>query len=287
MAIPLLVMVTVFDVAVWGASNGIMVRSGGEMGVYYDQMFSHAGFLALEVLSMAAAGFYVLGMNQIYLEQEKSGQYHSKIEVYKMLAEQYRQSERLRHDMKNHVISLSALSKDKQWEKIADYLKRMEGIALDGCRDITGNKALDALLYQKWKQAEKENIKWECDVQAPRGYGINEFDLCVLFGNIVDNALEACGRMQRGERRFISIQAKTVKKCFLIEVKNSMDMTENSTDRFCDKGDSWEHGIGLMNVGDVVDKYDGAMDTEAGHGIFVISILIPLKGDAHDMKTAV
>ena len=287
LAVPLLVIVTVYDVASLGASNGIMVRSGGGMGVYYDQIFSHSEFLVLAFLSMAAAGFYVFGMNRIYLEQEKSSQYHSQISVYKMLTEQYRQSERLRHDMKNHIIALTALSRNKEWEKIEDYLKNMEGVILDAGRDLTGNKAMDALLYQKRKQAEGEDIKWECDMQMPKGCCINEFDLCVLMGNILDNALEACGRMQKDENRFINIQARTVKKCFLIEVKNSMDRTEKFTEGFTNKDDSQEHGIGLLNVGDVVNRYNGAVHKEAGKGIFVISILMPFSDTAHDTKTAV
>lgn len=287
LAVPLLVIVAMYDVASLGASNGIMVRSGGNMGLYYDQLFSFAGFLVLDLLSMAATGFYVFGMNRIYLEQEKSGQYRSQIAVYKMLAEQYRQSERLRHDMKNHIIALSALSRNKEWEKIDDYLKSMEGNALDAFGDMTGNQAVDALLYQKRKRAEEENIKWECDVQTPKERHINEFDLCVLFGNILDNALEACGRMQRGECRFINIQAKTVKKCFLLEVKNSMDISENHVNGFSKKGDSQEHGIGLLNVGDVVRGYNGVVNIEAEKGVFTISILIPLSDAAHDIKTAV
>ena len=287
LAVPLLVIITLYDVAGWGASNGIMVRSGGNMGVYYDQIFSLAGFWVLSLLSMAATGFYVFGMNRIYLEQEKSGRYHSQIAVYKMLAEQYKQSERLRHDMKNHIIALSALSRNKEWEKIDDYLGNMEGIVLGDGGDMTGNKAVDALLYQKHKQAEEENIKWECDVQIPKGCCINEFDLCVLFGNILDNALEACGRMQRDACRFINIQAKTVKKCFLLEVKNSMDSTEKYTEGFTNKDNSQEHGIGLLNVGDVANKYNGAVHTEAENGIFIISILMPLNDTAYDIKTAV
>ena len=287
LAVPLLVIVTVYDVASLGASNGIMVRSGGDMGLYYDQVFSHSEFLVLAFLSMAAAGFYVFGMNRIYLEQEKSSQYHSQISVYKMLTEQYRQSERLRHDMKNHIIALTALSRNKEWEKIEDYLKNMEGVILDAGGDLTGNKAVDALLYQKRKQAEGEDIKWECDMQMPKGCCINEFDLCVLMGNILDNALEACGRMQKDENRFINIQARTVKKCFLIEVKNSMDRTEKFTEGFTNKDDSQEHGIGLLNVGDVVNRYNGAVHKEAGKGIFVISILMPFPDTAHDTKTAV
>ncbi len=236
---------------------------------------------------MAAAGFYVFGMNRIYLEQEKSGRYHAQIAVYKMMAEQYRQSERLRHDMKNHIIALSALSRHKKWEKIDDYLKKMEGIVLDTGGDLTGNKTVDALLYQKRKQAEEEKIKWECDVQMPKTCCINEFDLCVLLGNILDNALEACGRMQQEECRFIKIQAKAVKKCFLIEVKNSMDRTEKFTEGYTHKGDLQEHGIGLLNVGDVVQGYHGVMNVEAKNGIFVISILVPFPDAAHDIKTAV
>ena len=287
LALPLIMIITVFDVANWGASHGIMVRSGGSTGVYYDQIFSYAGFLVLTLLSMFVAGFYVFGMNRIYFEQEKSSQYHSQVAVYKMLAEQYRQSERLRHDMKNHVIVLSALSQNQEWEKIDDYLRNMEDIVLDTGGDMTGNKAVDALLYQKRKRAEEENIKWECDVQMPKGCCINEFDLCVLFGNILDNALEACRRMQNGECRFVNIQAKTVKKCFLLEVKNSMDRMEKYTDGFTNKGDSQEHGIGLLNVGDVVNRYNGAVHKEAEKGIFVISILMPLNDATHDIKKAV
>ena len=152
---------------------------------------------------------------------------------------------------------------------------------------MTGNKAVDALLYQKKRQAQEEGIRWECDVQIPRECCINEFDLCVLFGNLLDNALEACERMRRDECRFIHIQAKSVKKCFLIEVRNSMDRTEQFTEGFTNKEDSQEHGIGLLNVGDVVHGYDGVLNAEAENGIFMISVLMPFPDAAHGIKTAV
>lgn len=287
LAVPLFLIIAVFDVADWGACHGIMVRSGGNMGLYYDQIFSNTQFGVLALISLAAAAFYVFGMDRIYLEQKKSSQYHSQIAVYQMLTEQYRQSERLRHDMKNHIIALSALSRNKEWAKIDDYLKSMEGIALDTGGDMTGNKAVDALLYQKRKRAKEENIKWECDVQMPKECSINEFDLCVLFGNILDNALEACERMQSGQCRFINIQAKTVKKCFLLEVKNSMDRTEKDKDGFTNKENSQGHGIGLLNVGDVVNKYNGVVNTEAEKDIFVISVLMPISDAEYDIKAAV
>ena len=66
-----------------------------------------------------------------------------------------------------------------------------------------------------------------------------------------------------------------------------MDGTEKCTDGFTNKGDSQEHGIGLLNVSDVVNKYNGAVNTEAENGIFVISILMPFSDAARDIKTAV
>lgn len=293
LAVPLLVIITVYNVASLGASNGIMLRSGGSMGLYYDQLFSYSEFLVLSLMSMAATGFYVFGMNLIYLEQEKNGRYNSQILVYKMLTEQYRQSERLRHDMKNHIIALSALSRNKEWEKIDDYLKNMEDIVLDTVGDTTGNKAVDALLHQKRKRADDKNILWECDARIPKRCCINEFDLCILFGNILDNALEACERMHGGECRFINIKTGTVKRCFLLEVKNSMDRAEKYEEGFTNKRDEKEHGIGLLNVEDVVNKYNGAVSAEAESGIFVISVLMPLSDDKqeshaeHDVKKTV
>ncbi|MCM1156043.1 MAG: GHKL domain-containing protein [Roseburia sp.] len=291
LAVPLLMMTAVDDVAAWGASRGVMVRSGGSMSVYYDQIFSHAGVCVLSLLSIFAAGVYISGMDRLYLEQVKSGQYQAQIAVYKMLEEQHRQSERLRHDMKNHVIVLSGLYENKEWEKLGEYLKNMgEGIEAGG--DMTGNKALDALLYQKRNWAERENIGWECDVHISETCSIRTFDLCVLFGNLLDNALEACGRLYRSDtcgvrQRFVNIRAGIVKKCFLLEVKNSMDKAEEYAEGVTQKKDLQGHGIGLLNVRDVVRRYNGAVDMEMEDGIFMISVLLPLYDAARDIKEVV
>ncbi len=292
-AMPLLMIVIMFDMASWGASNGIMVRSGGNMGLYYDQIFSHAEFCVLSAICMLAAGFYLFGMDRIDLEQKKNGQYRAQITAYKRLEEQYSRSERLRHDLKNHVIALSGLWEEKDWERLGNYLKKMENSAELGIsEEATGNRVVDALLYQKRKTAEEKGILWECDVQIPKQSGIHEFDLCVLFGNILDNAAEACERLQsrekeRGLQPFIRIHAGTVKKCFLLEVKNSMAVEEQPGSGHSEKKNPQEHGIGLLNVRDVVDKYDGTMNVETKDGIFTISLLIPLGDAAHDIKRVV
>ena len=102
--------------------------------------------------------------------------------------------------------------------------------------------------------------------------------------NILDNAVEACERLQRENvgqepQPFIRVQAQAVKKCFLLEVKNSMSADEMTIDKTTEKENGQGHGIGLLNVGDVVNKYNGAVNAEAEGDIFVISILIPFPGE--------
>lgn len=286
LALPLLAVAAVTDVANWGAGYGILVRSGGNMGVYYDQIFSYGGFCVLTALSMSAVGGYLSGMKHIWLEQEKARQYRSQIAAFEMLEEQYARSERLRHDLKNHVIALAGLLEKKEWKKMGHYLDSMADSAdLRAGEEITGNRVVDILLYQKRKSAEERHIFWECDVQMPQNCCISEFDLCVLFGNILDNAVEACERLQQVGRHwdqppFISVQAGSIRKCFLLEVKNSVAMGEKdqsgTVDRITGKQNREGHGIGLLNVADVVYKYNGVMNTEIREDAFVASVLVPL-----------
>lgn len=293
LTLPLLVVEAVIFMANWGASHGVLFRSGGNMGLYYDQIFSYVGWGILSALSMFGAGVYVFGMDRIYLEQKKAAQYQSQAAVYQMMEQQYSQAERLWHDLKNHVLALRGLWEERAWDKLGDYLKRMEDSAQFGANEeATGNRAVDALLFQKRKMAEDRQIVWECDVQIPKRCRISEFDLCVLFGNILDNAVEACMRLQQGEREagrrpFINVQARTVKKCFLLEVKNSMRDAEKQESRFAEKENLQGHGIGLLNVGDVVRGYDGVMNTEMQNGVFAISVLLPIGVSAYDMDRVV
>ena len=296
LSIPLLAITAAVDVAVWGASKGILVRSGGNMGLYYDQIFSHLEICVLSGLSLFAAGFFVFGMERIYLEQQKSSQYQAQVAAYRMLEEQYSRLERLRHDMKNHMRALSGLLEKREWEKMTAYLNKMSGSSgLLGEEEVTGNRVVDVLLCQKRKLAESREILWECDVQMPGKCCISEFDLCVLFGNILDNAVEACVRQRDGQagdgasigRRFINIQAKTVKRCFLLEVKNSTDLEEMENTGFGDRKRRKGHGVGLLNVRDVVQSYHGAMNIKAEEGVFVITVLIPQNDAVYDRKQTV
>lgn len=217
----------------------------------------------------------IFGMNRIYEEQRKKERYVSQIAFYKMLEEQYSQMERLRHDMKNHVIALRGLLGNQEWEAMENYLMRMmESGSLEEEEDVTWSRGVNALLYEKRRLAEEGGVRWSCDVNLPKEFHVEEFDLCVLFGNMLDNALEACGRMDEKKEKWIDIQSGTVKKCFLIEIRNSME--EEKPDKMKKENPEW-HGTGLNNIADTVKRYDGVVNIEMQEGVFMISVLLPLK----------
>ena len=202
---------------------------------------------------------------------------------YQVASETIDQINRKCHDMRHQIrtIGRSARVTPEALAEMEQTIDIYDSMVSTGCR------ALDIILTEKSLYCQKNNIVIRC-IADGRGLSfLQDVDIYSLFGNLLDNALEACERMRRDECRFIHIQAKSVKKCFLIEVRNSMDRTEQFTEGFTNKEDSQEHGIGLLNVGDVVHGYDGVLNAEAENGIFLISVLMPFPDAAHDIKTAV
>lgn len=268
----LFILVIIMEVVNWGASNGILVVSnanGAEYwDIYYNQIFSHIAICLLTALEMCIAGGLIFGMNKLYTEQRKAERYHTQIRFYKMLNEQYSQMERLRHDMKNHVLSLYGLWKGREWDKLGDYLETMiEDGDIGSNDDVTGSKAIDALLYQKKKSAMQREIRWEADVQTPKNCVINEFDLCVLFGNILDNAIDGCAKNHDPSGRFVRVMSQEVKKCFLIISRNGTDMRDTK---------EIKKGTGLLNIEETVKKYNGTISAKVENNEFEIAVLLPM-----------
>lgn len=272
-SIPVFLLIFVVDIADWGASRGISVKSDGG-NLYYGQLFAHGEICILTLLCAFAAGVFIFGMDGLYVQQQKSAQYLAQIASYKMLEEEDRKGERLRHDMKNHIIALKNLLEKRDWEKMEQYLSAMEEQGGVRAGAVTGNRVIDALLYRKKKLAEEKDIPWRCEVNIPRETGIDEFDLCVILGNMLDNAIEGCKALP-GRDAFIDVQVKTVKKCLLFEVKNATELKEIPERGFTGKENSKGHGIGLLNIKDTAEKYDGTVQTEVENGVFSISVLLP------------
>lgn len=284
LTIPLFFIALVTDLVNWAASNGIMVQAWGKYGLYENQLFSHGAMCLFTGLVMAAAAFLVFGMDRLDRAEQVREQYRSQVMYYQMMEEEYSRMERLRHDMKNHVIALKNLAQNRQWEKTVIYLEEMaEEGGVEAGDEITGSLVIDALLYHKRRQAQAHSIRWQCDARLPKSCPVKEIDLCIILGNVLDNALEACRKPPEGETPFIQVYLGAIKKCLFLEVRNIMPR-DGASEREGLRRNGGEtrkeraggRGLGLGNIQSAAAKYNGAVHVEKGQGVFAISVLLPL-----------
>lgn len=293
LSVALFCIILVTDLANWAASNGILVQDWRKYGLYENQLISHSAMCIFTGLAMAAAGALVFGMERMVREERAGEEYCSQVMYYQMMEEQYSQMERLRHDMKNHVIALESLVQNRQWKKASSYLREMAGAGgVEAEDEVTGSLVIDALFYHKRRQAAERDIRWQCDARLPADCPVKEMDLCIIVGNILDNALEACFRIREREteeagkktgegeeerdKPFIRIYMGAVRKCLLLEVRNSTDLAEGQKDFRSRKKEQGVHGLGLGNVQAAVARYNGAVHRSVENGVFVISVLLPM-----------
>ena len=161
---------------------------------------------------------------------------------------------------------------------MGNYLETMaERGNIDTGDEATGSKAVDALLYEKKQQAKQRNISFASDVVIPKECTVKEFDLCVLFGHILDNALKECGRMDEQHSPFINMMSYQVKKCLLISASNSTVMKNQK---------EMKKGTGYLNIEDAIRKYHGTFQTKVKDGRFEIDVLLPFS-DGCDTKQTI
>lgn len=181
-----------------------------------------------------------------------------------------------RHDYHNHIQTLLALSGDE--EKTKEYLLKLN----DDLTQIdtvlkTGNVMVDAILNSKLSLIHSKNIKVNAKAAVPQDLHISEIDLCVIIGNLLDNAMEACLRQAETEDRFIRVFIGVLKKQLYISVSNSMGgEVKKAGKTYVSSKNSATHGFGLMRVNRIAEKYNGYVNCQNEEGVFATEILLPL-----------
>ena len=165
------------------------------------------------------------------------------------------------HDFRNHTICMQGLLLEGNYEKLKEYMAELCSFSKDANPKIsTGNIIFDSILKEKKQQAEKNNIEFAYRVDLPNGVYIDALDLCIVLGNIFDNAIEACMRMKDPSIKKKMDLVVGLKNDYMnISLENSADddikiTKENSV---VSKKNAYGHGIGLNNVKDTVEKYYG------------------------------
>lgn len=198
---------------------------------------------------------------------------------YADMAEQIEHTRALRHDIRHHLNAMRSLLQNKEYDKLDTYINELSGsVIVSKSITICENYAANAIMDSYIRKAHESDIPIKISFRLSNDSGISDADLCVLLGNIVENAIEATSVLPP-EKRFISINALEEGDRIYMTFDNSFDGTvKRSGNGFLSrKKDFSVTGIGLVSVGIIVNKYGGDMKTETEDNIFRLSLMINKK----------
>ena len=208
------------------------------------------------------SAFFVLYLYEHLSKQEETirvqQQYEQNLKMelrhFDEMAVAQRQLKKFKHDFKNYVIGLGAYIDQNNVPGASEYLDSMKEKFAPGNTIIeTGNPALDAMLSTKKAVADSKNIDFNTRIQIPENLNINSADLCVIFGNALDNAIEACERTKRADA-VIDLDITYNANVLYCRIINTSPLPEENK-RKTSKTDKFNHGFGLENIKTALSKY--------------------------------
>lgn len=184
-----------------------------------------------------------------------------------------KQIKKFKHDYKNFLIGLQAYFDNNDITGASNYMKKLGEKKIGNSSVIeTGNIALDAILSTKIAIAESKKITVNTKIQIPEDMPIDPTDICVIFGNALDNAIEACGRMDTTNKR-IDITIICRDKAILCKIVNTAPKCKKCTFG-TSKSDKQNHGFGLGNIKTALSKYNAEPTIERTDTEFILKFVI-------------
>ena len=271
--------------------NGLLiVRINTDAFVLFDEkpdLLWKIPMIALCIFAGEAALIYFWQRYRILLaERQKHFVEEQQVKAMKKRLEEaenfYGSIRKVRHEMKNHMANIKGLAGAGEYGEIEDYVRRMDETMQElEYKYVTGNAVTDVILNDKCRRAEKAGIRFEADFRY--GGEIPVFDLGIILNNLLDNAIEACEKLESG-KGFIRLTMKRKKQFLLLEVENSFDgavpvqaggrFIPPTTKQSTLPGIITEHGIGLENVRDVAERYFGGVNIKVKGDVFHVTVML-------------
>ena len=166
----------------------------------------------------------------------------------------------LRHDMKNHILALQVLVQKKEVEEADNYLDSMQHFMKNPQEYVaTGNDTIDSLLNYKIQKAKDVLNLVETKISIPEKLNLHSFDLNVVLGNLLDNAIEAA---LKAVNKRISVDIYSDEQAMVIKISNTTEenVLKNNPEMNTTKKDNSYHGYGIKNVSELVKKNNGTIE---------------------------
>lgn len=260
-----------------GASLFIILTLLSAVGLTVIQVFISILFLFLINIISFSSHDKMIASRIEKLEKEIIAQ---QSEYYRKQLEQIQTSSgiirSLRHDLLNHILVLQQLAKEKQYQKLEEYIEKLyEHSDIQNTYAESGNITIDSILNFKREEAEQKKIDFQLEIAIPEDWEVDFFDMTVILGNLLDNAIEATCHLN-AEKRYIQVRILVEKGILTILVSNSYDGTVLcQEDKIVTKKEDKEnHGLGLKNIESTIEKYHGILKKEHAEEMFSVKVTL-------------
>lgn len=270
-------------------SFAIALVSAYALSSVFFNLIGKGTFIINLCITIAALGifcdntiiYFVVQKLSEWLEKEKEYevvQYQNEVLIKETLEkdEMNKEVRKIWHDFNNHMSCIDMLLQMENIEKAREYIKNMNASCQTTYMGIrTGNEMADVVVNQKFMLAKAEAIELIVKGELQEEIRINQMDLCALLCNSLDNAIEACRQIEDKEERKASLFLKMYKDYLLIDVTNSVkEEVDKNKKLVTTKSDKKRHGIGMLSMRTVVEKYGGNLEWKCENKQFFLSIIV-------------
>lgn len=179
--------------------------------------------------------------------------------------------------MNNHLSIVGSLLEEGNLFGAKEYFGSISGYMQTANRKFCRNSVVNAVINAKYQMMMNASMDVFLNIDIDKMMFIDDVSLCTIFANTLDNAIEACRKIEDTARRKLKLRCRyTENGYFSFELTNSKvnKITEKKGRFLSDKEDKSAHGIGISSVKEIVDKYDGTLDISYDKEWFKVVILI-------------
>ncbi|MDE7285280.1 MAG: GHKL domain-containing protein [Lachnospiraceae bacterium] len=251
------------------ANGGIMAFSAKNSNVIFALLFNLGAlfvtFLILQLLKECN--------DKLLLEEENHHLAMQSIR-YENLNCRIEEARIARHDLRQHLSVMQSFLQSKDYQKLSDYIHEyISTLPSDSTITYCEDYALNALIVYYENMAKNHQIRFLADIDYPPENKILSSDAVILFGNLLENALEACMRESVPDP-FISLCIKPMNSMIIVALDNTCtQLPERCKDGFASAKKS-RTGIGTVSISKIAEKYNGAAQFEFKNGVFYSSVLL-------------
>lgn len=264
--------------------------------IWYYMLYNNNGKSSLETALDAGNAVFLFVINvgaclvyyviaKLINEQEKNirlGENNHRLAMqnlqYENLQEKIADARRAKHDVRHHISLMQEYVRNKEYDKLEKYLNSyQQSLPDDTLISFCENKAVNAVMLYFAQAAKNADIDYDVKAVIPDDIAIDETDLSVLFGNLIENAIDAC-KAESGDNKKIVIRALTDDYTLCLGIDNTF--TGAVRKDFNGVLFSSKHvgfGIGVESVKSIAEKYGGTYRAEVKDGMFMSSVLLNLK----------